>query len=112
MEIENWKSQIRKGYLDLCILLLIESKKGVYGLELLEVVKKVDVRVKEGTLYRLLSRRSVDGLLSSEWETKNSSGHPRKFYPLTKVGKGAVSEMQIEFDKLINVYSEIKKLEE
>ncbi len=112
IEIDNWKSQIRKGYLDLCILLLIDSKKRIYGFELLDVLKKLDLPVKEGTIYPLLSRMSADGLLSSEWETKNTSGHPRKFYSLTKIGKGTVSEMQIEFDKLIEVYTEIKKLEE
>jgi len=112
IEIDNWKAQIRKGYLDLCILLVINSKKRVYGFDLLDVLKKLDLPVKEGTLYPLLSRMSSDGLLNTEWETENSSGHPRKFYSLTKVGKGTVSEMKNEFDKLVEVYCEIKKLED
>src|SRR3989339_815395 len=97
VDIENWKSQIRKGYLDLCILLIIDSKKRIYGFELLDVLKKLDLPVKEGTLYPLLSRMSSDGLLTTEWETENTSGHPRKFYSLTKTGRAAVSEMQNEF---------------
>ncbi|MBF0315562.1 MAG: PadR family transcriptional regulator [Oligoflexia bacterium] len=111
MNIDNWKSQIRKGYLDLCILLLIETKKRIYGFELLDVLRKLDLPVKEGTLYPLLSRMSSDGLLNTEWETESSSGHPRKFYSLTKTGKHTVSEMQSEFDQLIKVYKEINKLE-
>ncbi len=109
IDLDNWKSQIRKGYLDLCILLIIETKKRIYGFELLDVLKKLELPVKEGTLYPLLSRMSADGLLNTEWETENSSGHPRKFYSLTKTGKSTVTEMMSEFDKLINVYHEIKR---
>lgn len=109
IDLDNWKSQIRKGYLDLCILLIIETKKRIYGFELLDVLKKLELPVKEGTLYPLLSRMSADGLLNTEWETENSSGHPRKFYSLTKTGKSTVTEMLCEFDKLINVYHEIKR---
>jgi len=111
IDIDNWKSQIKKGYLDLCILLTIDSRKRIYGFELLDVLKILDLTVKEGTLYPLLSRMSCDGLLATEWETENSSGHPRKFYSLTKAGKIAVSQMQAEFDKLIDVYTDIKNLE-
>ncbi|MBF0207339.1 MAG: PadR family transcriptional regulator [Oligoflexia bacterium] len=111
MDIENWKSQIRKGYLDICILLLIQAKKRIYGFELLEELKGLELPVKEGTLYPLLSRMAADGLLATEWETENSSGHPRKFYSLTKIGKNTLSEMKEEFNKLIIVYEQIKKLE-
>ena len=109
IDLDNWKSQIRKGYLDLCILLIIETKKRIYGFELLDVLKKLELPVNEGTLYPLLSRMSADLLLNTEWETENSSGHPRKFYSLTKTGKSTVTEMMSEFDKLINVYHEIKR---
>jgi PadR family transcriptional regulator, regulatory protein PadR len=110
-DIDNWKSQIRKGYLDLCILLLIQTQKRIYGFELLEHLKGLRLPIKEGTLYPLLSRMASDGLLATEWETENSSGHPRKFYSLTKSGKNALEEMRTEFDQLINIYEHIKKQE-
>ena len=75
-------------------------------------MKKFHLPVKEGTLYPLLSRMSSDALLNTEWETQNSSGHPRKFYSLTKAGKQTVAEMKTEFDKLIEVYNAIKATEE
>jgi len=112
IDLENWKSQIRKGYLDLCILLLIETKKRIYGFELLDVLKKLELPVKEGTLYPLLNRMSADGLLTTQWETENSSGHPRKFYSLTTMGKNTVTEMQKEFETLIQVFKDIQKLGE
>lgn len=112
LDIDNWKTQIRKGYLDLCILLLIQRRKRIYGFELLEVLKKLELPVKEGTLYPLLNRMTSDGLLEAEWETQNLSGHPRKFYSLTKPGKEALSEMQTEFGNLTKVYGQLQTLEE
>jgi PadR family transcriptional regulator, regulatory protein PadR len=111
-DIDNWKAQIRKGYLDLCILLLIANKKRVYGLEILETLKYLDLPIKEGTLYPLLNRMASDGVLSSEWETENVSGHPRKFYSLAHDGRAILNEMQKEFDKLTSVYTQLSNMEE
>ena len=108
--IENWKSQIRKGYLELCILLLIKEKKKLYGFELLEVLEKQNFQIKEGTLYPLLNRMGADDLLASIWDTSGiSSGHPRKFYSITKKGEKALKEMSEEFDKLTEVYNSLSK---
>ena len=64
---ENWKTQIRKGYLELCILLLIKRHKKLYGFDLLERLLEreqprqviVFCRTKRGTdkIYERLSRR-------------------------------------------------------
>lgn len=109
--IDNWKSQIRKGYLDLCLLLLIRAKSRLYGFDILGLLKELNLPIKEGTLYPLLNRMTIDGLLSSVWET-DKSAHPRKFYSLTKVGEKALQDMQAEFGKLVWVYKKLISLEE
>lgn len=101
---ENWKTQIRKGYLELCILLLIKRHKKLYGFDLLERLASVKLDVKEGTLYPLLNRMSADGLLNASWETENVKGHPRKFYALTKDGAKFLDEMDEEFDAMVAIY--------
>ncbi|MEK6705437.1 MAG: PadR family transcriptional regulator [Bdellovibrionota bacterium] len=111
LDIDNWKAQIRKGYLDLCILLLIQAKERLYGFDILDHLKDLDLPVKEGTLYPLLNRMTNDGLLTSVWETDKST-HPRKFYSLTKVGKKTLQDMQAEFGKLAEVYKKLNRLEE
>ncbi len=111
LDIDNWKAQIKKGYLDLCILLLIQRKNRLYGFDILDLLTQLDLPVKEGTLYPLLNRMTNDGLLSSVWETDKST-HPRKFYSLTKSGKKALQDMQAEFGKLAEVYDKLKGLEE
>ena len=108
LDINNWKTQIKKGYLELCILAIINKNVRLYGFELLELLEKADLSVKEGTIYPLLNRMTVDGVLTSVWETQNPTGHPRKFYSLTREGKKALEEMQEEFGKMVDVYKRTK----
>ncbi len=103
-ELENWKTQIRKGYLELCLLLMIQSHKRMYGFELLEKLSELELPLKEGTLYPLLNRLTSDGLLQAHWETQNLKGHPRKFYSLTRVGTKSLQEMELEFARMLKLY--------
>lgn len=107
--IENWKVQVKKGYLELCLLLLIRRNKRMYGLELLERLSSLELQLKEGTLYPLLNRLTEEGLLAATWETENIKGHPRKFYALTKRGVGSLNEMEEEFIRMIDLISKIKE---
>ena len=54
--MDNWRTQIRKGYLELCILSLIEKGEKLYGFQLLDLLDESGIPVKEGTLYPLLNR--------------------------------------------------------
>lgn len=107
--MENWKTQIRKGYLELCILMLIQENKRLYGFDLIERLKQADLNLKEGTLYPMLNRMTTEGTLSAVWETENVKGHPRKFYSLTKDGKALLEEMKTEFEKMIGIFKKIQK---
>jgi PadR family transcriptional regulator, regulatory protein PadR len=108
---ENWKTQIRKGYLELCILLLIRKHQRLYGFELLERLAKSGLEVKEGTLYPLLNRMASENQLHASWETENLKGHPRKFYALTRGGEKFLDEMSREFDLMIQIYKQSAKAE-
>lgn len=107
--IDNWKTQARKGYLELCILLLIQKHKRLYGFDLLEKLAEFDLQLKEGTLYPMLNRMTVDGVLQSVWETENLKGHPRKFYSLTKDGVKQLEDMKDEFEKLVKIFKSVQK---
>lgn len=104
LETDNWRTQIRKGYLELCILLLIRTHKKLYGFELLERLETAKLPVKEGTLYPLLNRMTADGVLTSCWETENTKGHPRKFYSLTRDGSRLLDHMAKEFEEMITIF--------
>ena len=109
MTAENWKTQIRKGYLELCVLMLIRRHERLYGFEIVEKFSKASLEVKEGTLYPLLNRMAADGQLKTVWETENLKGHPRKFYSLTKSGEKFLLEMTEEFDQMVQVYRHLLK---
>ena len=107
--LDNWKVQVKKGYLELCLLALIRKNKRMYGLQVLKRLGGMELTLKEGTLYPLLNRLTDEGLLHPTWETENVKGHPRKFYALTKRGGQALEEMQDEFDKMIELILKIER---
>jgi PadR family transcriptional regulator PadR len=90
--IDKWEVQLRKGCLELAILAALWEGK-LYGLEiLLRLESDSDLIVSEGTVYPLLSRLKVLGLVRSEW-VESDAGHPRKYYALTAAGKHRSREM-------------------
>jgi len=100
MPTDNIKSQIRKGILDYCILLLL-NKKPAYSTDIIQLLQEARLIVVEGTLYPLLSRLKNNGLLSYEW-IESTQGPPRKYYNITDAGKVALAELD-------GVWSEISE---
>lgn len=84
-DMENTKAQMRKGFLEFLILLII-SKKEIYASDILKKLKDADLIVVEGTLYPLLTRLKNSDLLEYKWQ-ESKTGPPRKYYSIT--GKGA-----------------------
>ena len=85
MNAENTESQMRKGLLELCILGIIQREKEAYPSDIAEQLKEARLVVLEGTLYPLLTRLKNAGMLTYRWE-ESTSGPPRKYYSLTRLG--------------------------
>ena len=107
--IENISSQMRKGYLEYCVLLLI-NKKPCYSSDLIVELKKVKLIVVEGTLYPLLSRLKNNGILSYRWE-ESTQGPPRKYYEITDYGKIVLNEIEKTWTNISQVIENIKNTE-
>jgi PadR family transcriptional regulator PadR len=89
---DKWEVQLRKGCLELAILASLWGEK-LYGLEILRRLESdSDLIVSDGTVYPLLNRLKVLGLVRSEW-VESDAGHPRKYYALTSEGKKRALEM-------------------
>src|ERR1700733_15561665 len=89
---DKWEIQLRKGCLELAILAALWDGK-LYGLEILRRLETdSELIVSEGTVYPLLSRLKVLGLVRSEW-VEWDAGHARKYYALTSAGKQRAREM-------------------
>jgi PadR family transcriptional regulator, regulatory protein PadR len=89
---EKWEVQLRKGSLELAILAALWEGR-LYGLEILRHLEtNSDLIVAEGTVYPLLNRLRMLGLVESEW-VESEFGHPRKYYRLTAPGRQRALEM-------------------
>ena len=95
---ENVKSQMRKGYLEYCILLII-SKKPAYVSDIIGELKDARMIVVEGTLYPLLTRLKNNGILTYNWQ-ESVSGPPRKYYALTESGHAFLAELESGWEDL------------
>lgn len=101
MDASKWKSQIARGTLEYCVLLLL-SKKTYYGYELLQQLNKYPMLASsESTVYPLLRRLEKENYLKSSWKDIQLGLPPRKYYTLTDHGKQYLSILQSAWDDLL-----------
>lgn len=108
MNIENAKSQMRKGMLEYCVLLLLKRHPS-YASDIIQQLKDAELLVVEGTLYPLLTRLKNDGLLVYQWQ-ESSQGPPRKYYALSEVGKNFLEGLDGAWTELSNTVGYLKNL--
>jgi PadR family transcriptional regulator PadR len=96
MSHETWLEQLRRGSLDLAILLTVASGPR-YGLAIIQHLEAfTDLVVTEGTIYPILGRLTRQGLLDAYW-VEDEAPHPRKYYRLTRVGARRLADMKTEW---------------
>ena len=99
MNVDNVRSQMRKGMLEYCILLLLH-KEPSYASDIIQKLKEARLIVVEGTLYPLLTRLKNDDLLTQ--------GPPRKYYSLTPQGETFLSGLEAAWEELANTVNHLK----
>lgn len=107
MNVDNIKSQMRKGMLEYCIMLLLDQQ-AAYASDIIKRMKDAHLIVVEGTLYPLLTRLKNDGLLAYEW-VESTQGPPRKYYTLTDLGRKFLGELSIAWQELNDTVNHISK---
>lgn len=106
MNIENAKSQMRKGMLEYCVLLLLKHRPS-YASDIIQQLKLAELLVVEGTLYPLLTRLKNDGLLSYEWQ-ESTQGPPRKYYALSPTGEQFLEGLDSAWTELAKTVAYLK----
>lgn len=101
MNIDNTKAQLRKGALELVVLSVIRQRGEAYPTDILTRLKEAELIVVEGTLYPLLSRLKVGGLLDYSWR-ESTAGPPRKYYRLTAAGVAFLTELHGSWRELVS----------
>ena len=107
MNTDNVKSQMRKGILEYCTLLILQKRRA-YVSDIIQSLKEAKLIVVEGTLYPLLSRLKNSGLLTYVWE-ESTQGPPRKYYGLTPEGTVFLNELDNAWKELNQVIDHIKE---
>ena len=108
MDINNAKSQMRKGMLEYCILLLLK-RQAAYASDIIQQLKDAELLVVEGTLYPLLTRLKNDGLLVYQWQ-ESTQGPPRKYYALSNEGEQFLEGLDSAWMELSNTVNYLKQL--
>ena len=106
MNVDNAKSQMRKGLLEYCIMLLLKDEPH-YSSDIINRLKRASLLVVEGTLYPLLTRLKNDGLLKYEWQ-ESTQGPPRKYYVLTDEGKRILLQLDEAWSEMENAVNNLK----
>ena len=86
MDVNNVKSQMRKGMLEYCIMLLLH-KEPAYASDIIQKLKEARLIVVEGTLY--------------------PQGPPRKYYRLTAKGEAFLGELEVSWRELSDTVNHI-----
>ena len=108
MHTENVKSQMRKGILEYCILLILNRQKA-YANDIIQLLQKARLIVVEGTLYPLLTRLKNMDLLTYQWIESNQ-GPPRKYYELTSNGEQFLAELEQAWEEVAETINHLKEL--
>jgi PadR family transcriptional regulator PadR len=102
------KSQLRKGVLEYCILLILKGRRA-YANDIIRLLQEARLIVVDGTLYPLLTRLKNMNLLTYQWIESNQ-GPPRKYYELTDEGKKFLEEMGQAWGEIVETINHLHKL--
>ena len=105
----NIRSQMRKGILEYCVLLLLNRQRA-YPSDIINGLSEASLIVVEGTLYTLLNRLRKEGKLNYEWE-ESPKGPPRKYYFITDTGKETLAEMSAAWDEILANVNHFRNLQ-
>ena len=108
MNADNVKSQMRKGILEYCILLIL-NREPAYANDIIRVLQEAKLIVVEGTLYPLLTRMKNMNLLNYQW-VESTQGPPRKYYSLTPEGENFLKELGLAWSDIENTINHLKEL--
>lgn len=108
MNIDDWRSQIKRGTLEFCILLMIRRRPS-YGYEIITTLEQYPIMAaKENTIYPLLRRLLKEGYISSSWQESVEGLPPRKYYAMTDKGLEYLAAMTQEWEHLLDAIEEMK----
>lgn len=105
-------SELLKGTLQTIVLKILADHGKMYGYEITQRVKELSdgtILLTEGALYPTLHKMEAEGFLKTE--TVLMGKRVRKYYTLTRDGKGVVQEKVREFAAFMKTMSALLNLQ-
>lgn len=98
-------AQMKRGFLEVCVLASI-NRQDSYGYQIVKDVPAI-LNLTESTLYPLLKRLEVAGLLTTYSVEHN--GRLRKYYRITEAGVRHIDEFLREREDVVSIYDYVKR---
>ena len=96
--LAQWMTQMRRGWLEACVFnVLAREELHGYGI-MLRLQEIPGLGITEGSLYPLLSRLRLQGLLAVRRIEASPDGPARKVYGLTSRGRQVLALMNDHFE--------------
>jgi PadR family transcriptional regulator PadR len=89
----NLRLELRRGCLSVAVLAALRVEQ--YGYSLRKLLAEHGLAVDEGTLYPLLRRLEIQGLLLSEWREEGKRN--KRFYRLSDQGASMLEQLLAEW---------------
>ena len=102
---ENLRMELRRGSLVVAVLAHLRSEH--YGYTLRKALADQGLDIDEGTLYPLLRRLEIQGLLASKWREENKRN--KRFYRLSRDGETILERLLDEWKRISASLSRILK---
>lgn len=100
--------QLKRGLLDVCVLVAIKNKDS-YGYKIIKDVKPY-IEMSESTLYTILKRLEIAKMLTVR--SQEHDGRLRKYYHITERGLKRIEEFKEEWREVMSIYRFVVKGEE
>lgn len=107
INVENAKTQMRRGILEMCVLSII-SREEMYPSDIISQLKDANMLIVEGTLYPLLTRLKSAGFLNYRW-VESKAGPPRKYYHITPSGEHVKNELVRTWYEVVSAVDAISR---
>lgn len=93
-------AQLKRGLLDVCVLVAIRDEDS-YGYKIIKDLKPY-VELSESTLYTILKRLELAKMLTVH--TSEHGGRLRKYYHITEAGLLRIEDFKNEWREVVSIY--------
>jgi len=94
--LENLRLELRRGCL--IVAVLAELRREQYGYTLRKSLADKGLVIDEGTLYPLLRRLEIQGLLASEWREQDKRN--KRFYRLSPQAEPILTQLLTDWETM------------